>query len=246
MFSPDVISLRQFYATPLGARVQKFIAQTIENLWPEIKGDSLLAVGYALPYIEHYKSGATPLMVCMPAAQGAAAWPEGNNLVVLSHESELPFQQNSLNRVLLIHSIEHSEQLSGFISEIWRVLVPGGRVLAIVPHRMSFWSGSPHSPFGFGRPFSHSQLRTLFAEHQLTITRTRSALFAPPFVAKVWAKLARHIESIGGFSGFFFGGVIIVEAEKQIYAAVKQAPMRKNYAILTPAAEPAMNRDMRS
>ncbi len=223
MLHLDVVQLKQFYASKLGTRVAGFVGQAIERSWPELRGDAMLVVGYGAPYVAAYVRHASPLLMVMPAEQGAAAWPTGApNHVVLAHDGELPLQNNSVNRVLLVHSIEYSEHLNAMMQEVWRVLVPGGRVLAVVPNRMSFWSGSPRSPFGFGRPFNVLQLRSLFITHHFTILHSNSALFAPPFVVRLSQRVAAKVESIGKFLWWFLGGVLVMEAEKQLYASIKE------------------------
>jgi len=259
MFSPDVVTLRQFYATRFGVAARALITASLKNLWPGAKGDVMLGIGYALPYLEPYLDQAASVMVCMPAQQGAAAWPpcaeasgdgpdsrslgvgSRGNVVFMSHESELPLPENSVNRILLLHSVEHSEQLAGMMDEIWRILTPGGRVLAIVSNRMGLWARSSRTPFGYGRPFSMSQLRDLMTVHQFTLTRSTSALFIPPMRLRLLWRLARHIETVGKFLCPFIGGVLLVEAEKQLYASIRQpVSIRKTYRVQIPAVKPAM------
>lgn len=193
----------------------------------------MLVIGFGAPYMATYLSQATPLLLAMPAEQGAAAWPSDKpNHVMLTHDAELPLQNNSINRILLIHSIEYSEHLNAMMQEVWRVLVPGGRVLAIVPNRMSFWSGSGKTPFGFGRPFNGLQLRGLLTTHHFTLLRSASALFAPPVLASISPRLCFKVEKIGAFLWWFLGGVLIMEAEKQLYASVKEPVfVRKFYRL---------------
>jgi|CXWL01.1.fsa_nt_gi SAM-dependent methyltransferase len=227
MHTPDIISLRRFYATALGESVQAVISDAILKLWPVANGDVVVGMGYATPYLSYYLGQATPLVACMPAGQGAAYWPHGgDNLVLIAHDSELPFAESSVNRVLLVHSMENSEQLSWMIQELWRILTPNGKILAVVPNRRGMWSGSSRSPFGYGRPFSITQMRDLLNEQQFTITRTSSALFMPPTRIKFLWRAANKLETIGRFIcrflGGFLGGVLLVEAEKQIYSTIRQ------------------------
>lgn len=229
MLCPDIVQLKQFYSSRLGECVAGLVAQELWRLWPSAAGEAMLVIGFGAPYATPYLSQATPLMMLMPAEQGAAAWPVGRaNHVILTHDGELPLQNNSINRVLLIHSVEYSEHLNAMMQEVWRVLVPGGRVLAIVPNRMSFWSGSAKSPFGFGRPFNVLQLRGLLTHHHFTLTRSSSALFAPPFVARISQRFAQKLEKIGRFFWWFLGGVLMVEAEKQLYASIKESVLVGN------------------
>lgn len=235
MFSPDIVAFRQFYATPLGEAARHLIARALQSLWPGVGSDTVLGIGYSMPYLESFAEAGGLTAVCMPAHQGAAVWPARGNLVFLSHESELPLRENSINRVLLMHSVENSEHLPWMMEEIWRVLTPGGRVLAVVPNRLGFWSRSSRSPFGYGRPFSMAQLRDLMADHQFTLTRSASALCIPPLRFKLLWRFADKLESVGQFLCPFLGGVLLVEAEKQLYAAIRQ-PVKapKRYTVPIP------------
>ena len=242
MYNPDVIMLRQFYATPFGEGVHALINASLKHLWPSTKGESILGIGYCSPYLEQYVDDSNAVMVCMPANQGAAYWPAaGSNRVFLAHESELPIPENSINRILLVHSIENSEQLVGMIKEAYRVLTPGGRILAIVPNRLGWWSRSPRSPFGYGRPFSMMQLRELFSEQDLTVTRSNSAVFIPPTHMRLLWRFAKKIEIVGKILCPFIGGVLLIESEKQLYASIKQPVIsRKTYSVAHQTSTPAM------
>ena len=243
MFVPDVVSLRQFYASPFGENARALIAKSLHHLWPGMKGDALLGIGFATPYLDGFIGADSFVAACMPAKQGAAYWPPSkDNLVLLAHESELPFAEASINRVLLVHSVENCDHLSWMMEEIWRVLTPGGRVLAIVPNRMGFWARSSRSPFGYGRPFSLAQMRDLMSEHQFTPTRSRPALFLPPTLNQLLWRISGKIEAIGHMFFPFIGGVWLVEAEKQVYASIKQPALsRRLYSIAQPAVQPALS-----
>lgn len=175
----------------------------------------------------------------MPAGQGVMHWPaDARNLTVLSDEGELPFADNSIARVLVIHALENSEQVRPMLSEIWRVLSPSGRLLAIVPNRRGIWARSPRSPFAYGQPFTSWQLRQLLAEHSFTPLRSEGALFFPPRSWSFMLRSARMLEIIG--SHFFpaFGGVQMLEAEKQIYAPVSQKARIRARKTYVPVAQP--------
>ncbi len=251
MYTPDIINLRNFYATGFGESVRSLIADAVLQFWPTTGSDIVLGMGYATPYIEPYMEQSANLVACMPAQQGAIYWPHGgDNLVLIAHESELPFAESSINRVLLIHGMENSEQLSWMINEIWRVLTPNGKLLAIAPNRHSLWSRSSRSPFGYGRPFSISQMRDLLTEQHFTITNTSSALFMPPTRIKFLWRIAEKLEKVGRFVcrflGGFLGGVVLVEAEKQIYSSIRQPVVEaKKYRGAIIGTRPAMTKFLR-
>ena len=48
----------------------------------------------------------------MPASLGVLGWPpEGRNVVALADEGELPFADYSIDRVLLVHGLETSDEV---------------------------------------------------------------------------------------------------------------------------------------
>ena len=62
----------------------------------------------------------------MPASLGVLRWPgEGGNLVTLADEAELPFADYSIDRVLLVHALEVSDEAMPLLREVWRVLAAG-------------------------------------------------------------------------------------------------------------------------
>ena len=188
MFWPDVIALKEFYATPLGRFASHAVSRRLRRRWPNIKGESVLALGFVTPYLSPFPEASQNIFACMPAAQGVVHWPhDGLNLSLLSDESELPFPDNSMNRVVIIHALENSEQMRRMMSEIWRVLSPAGRVIAVVPNRRGIWARSPQSPFAYGQPYTSSQLKRLFSEHSFTALYSGGGpVFSPPVPAVIY------------------------------------------------------------
>ena len=219
MLPPSVVELREFYATDLGREVAALLSRYVQEWWPEAPNDVVLGLGYPTPFLGHLPARACLTAIMMPAAQGAAYWPVGQlNLTLLGEEDALPFADHSLNRVMLVHMVENSEHLRRMLQEVWRCLTPGGRVLAIVPNRRGIWARSPRSPFAHGQPFTQRQLRDVFADREFTILRCQGALHIPPAHARWVLRLARAFEQISSLLFPMFGGVILLEAEKQIYA----------------------------
>src|SRR6202046_3271768 len=131
----DVVDLRDFYRTPLGQVARRMIRQAVRRMWPDLRGMNLLGIGYAAPYLTPISPESERAVALMPASLGVLAWPpDGANLAALADEGELPFADFSVDRVLLVHALETSEQAGPLLKEVWRVLAGGGRLMVIAPN----------------------------------------------------------------------------------------------------------------
>ena len=119
--------------------------------------------------------------------------------------------------------VERQEALAGagVLLGLSRVLGPGGRALFIVPNRAGLWSRRDATPFGFGRPYSASQLEAQLRRHGFTPERGLTVLHAPPSQAPFWLRSAHLWERIGRRLPWLSGGVLMVEASKQVYAPTR-------------------------
>ena len=233
----DVVDLRDFYRTALGQVARRMIRRAVRQMWPDLHGMRLLGVGYPAPFLSAISAEAERTVALMPASLGVLAWPpDGANLALLADEGELPFADFSLDRVLLVHALETTEQAGTMLKEVWRVLAGGGRLLVVVPNRRGIWARLDRTPFGSGRPYTTSQLSQLLRDELFTPVATGAALFVPPSRSRMMLRSARAWERIGRRWFPTFAGVVIVEATKQIYAkpAAASAPRRRRF-VYTPA-----------
>jgi hypothetical protein len=88
----DVVDLKDFYDREIGHTARHLLRLRIRALWPDLKGQRLLGMGYAIPYLRQFLGEAERIGAVMPAAQGVMPWPrDGAGMTVLSDETELPF-----------------------------------------------------------------------------------------------------------------------------------------------------------
>ena len=228
--SSDVVDLRDFYLTGLGQVARRMIRRAIRRVWPDLRGMRLLGLGYATPFLSAIAPDTERTVGLMPATLGVLGWPaEAPNLVALADEGELPFADFSIDRVLLVHAIETSEEVRPLLKEVWRVMAGGGRLLIVAPNRRGIWARRDLTPFGSGRPYSVPQLSQLLRDEMFTPVATDSALFIPPARRRVILRSAAAWERIGRRWFPTFAGVVLVEATKQIYAKPMaiRAPRRR-------------------
>jgi SAM-dependent methyltransferase len=215
----DAVDLRNYYTSPIGAVTERLVGQHIRSVWPDCTGMRMLGLGYPVPYLDGFRRQAETVIAAMPASQGVLHWPEdGPGLTYLADEAELPIEDLSQDRVLLIHALECAEQVRPMMREIWRILSGGGRLLIVVPNRRGLWARFERTPFGQGRPYSAGQINHLLRDAMFAPLATRGALYIPPTRSRMVLSSASAWENVGHRLFNRFGGVISVEAEKQIYA----------------------------
>lgn len=240
----DVLELRNFYyRTGLGRAAQKAIRDTLLQLWPEAQGQTVVGFGFAAPLLRPYLADARRVVCLMPGQQGVMHWPAGmENTSVLCEETQWPLASGIADRLVLLHGLETTDYPSELLEECWRVLGAGGRMVVIVPNRSGLWSRREGTPFGYGRPYSLSQLEAQLKRHSFTPERYGAALYAPPSQQRFWLKTSDFWERNGRrLSTFVAGGVHVVEASKQVYAPSRpglREVVRRPLRVLEGAANP--------
>ncbi len=225
--APAVADLREFYGTGVGQIARRYIGRRIREAWPDVRGRAVLGVGYATPYLRPFLAEATRVAGLMPASQGVHRWPRNEaepNRAFLSHDTSLPLPDQSFDRVVLVHALEHSQEVRPMLREVWRVLTADGRVLVVVPNRLGIWARLDRTPLGHGHPFTPTQLSHLLTENLFHPQSVRSALFTPPLRSRFMLRSAPAFENLGR-RGIGVGGVLIAEASKQMYAMVRPVPV---------------------
>ncbi len=213
----DVVELRDFYLTPLGRIARKIIAHEIRATWPSASADRVVGVGHTTPYLRPFLGEAERVVAVMPAAEGVLHWPpEGPNLTCLGFEDTLPLPDNSVDKLLLVHLLEVTRDPAALLREVWRVLMPTGKVLVVVPYRTGAWARAEDTPFGLGRPFSRMQLQMLLEGASLEVAATRRFLYVPPSRRRFILGSTRAWEKIGGAVLPRFAGLLAMEAQKNI------------------------------
>jgi len=215
----DVIDLRDFYATSLGRVAQRAIRTLLREMWPDLQGQRVLGLGYATPFLRPMMGEAERVLALMPAGQGVLPWPpDGLNVAALTEENELPLPDVSMDRVILVHALEHAEHLRPFLREIWRVLAGSGRLIVVAPNRRGLWARFERTPFGLGQPYTAGQLSRLLRDNLFTPLSTRSTLFIPPVRSRLLLSSAMAWERMCERWFDRFAGVVMLEASKQFYA----------------------------
>ncbi|WP_455476994.1 class I SAM-dependent methyltransferase [Bartonella sp. B41] len=214
----DIVTLRDFYASALGMRVRKTLCDELDLCWPDLTDKRVMGLGYAVPYLSFLRSRSRQCFAFMPAGQGASPWPRADKVsTALVFEEDLPLPDASIDCALLVHVLEYTENSFETLSEIWRILVPNGRLIVVVPNRSSFWARNDCTPFGYGEPYSRQQITHLLEKTnfiskpvQEVVHYTPSSGYISRLVSFFYEPFVRHILP-------YFGGLLMCQAQKCVY-----------------------------
>ncbi|MDG2313282.1 MAG: class I SAM-dependent methyltransferase [Alphaproteobacteria bacterium] len=237
---PNIVELRDFYSSSLGQLTCRLVRRQICNYWPVNNGMNILGLGFTEPYLRPFYCKESNVIAIAP--EGMGVLPSGeteklnSNAVCLSDESNLPFSDLSMDRIILVHSLEYTNKVNELLRELWRILADGGRLIIVVPNRRGAWAHDDKTPFGQGHPYSLEQLNKVLRQSMFTPLRGKRALFIPPSNRRFWLTMAPAWESLGARWFRVLGGVVIVESAKQIYAGTPagERPVSTSYSNLSP------------
>ncbi|WGF87470.1 class I SAM-dependent methyltransferase [Marinivivus vitaminiproducens] len=222
---PEIGDLQSFYASRQGQLVRRLIAQRLRLAWPDLGGQRVLGLGYALPYLHAMGDGAERAVGLMTAGswKRCASRTVTGGRCALADEQCLPLADGAVDRVVLVHALEGCDQIRPLLREVWRVLADGGRMLVVVPNRRGLWTLSDQTPFGVGRPYSSSQLQRALRDALFEPLDVAGAVFMPPVRSRLLLRTGMAWERFGVRWTPRFGGVLIAEAEKSIYSGALAA-----------------------
>ena len=221
----DAKNLHNFYDTRLGATTKRVIGRHIREAWPEVKGMNVLGIGFSHPYLNTFRKEANRVISAIPISEGTYdRHGYTTNDTYITSETELSLPDLSMDRILIIHALERIEAIRPMMREVWRVLSGSGRLLVITPNRRGIWARLERTPFGYGQPYSHNQLSKLLIDTMFTPITSSGVLYVPPSNSSLLLSSAWAWENIGKFWFSAVGGVVSVEACKQIYAGT---PLRE-------------------
>jgi len=237
----EIHTLEGFYATPTGLVAARLLRERLRAFWPSQPGQCVLGLGYASPFLRLWRTEAARCIALVPPHLPSWRWPrKAPSRTAIAEEDVLPFPDLCFDRILLVHGLETAENVRRLLREAWRVLKDDGRLLVAAPNRLSLWAQLERTPFGHGHPYSPGQLEALLRRQMFRVERRGEALFVPPFNSRLLLRGAEGWERIGPRLFPRFAGLTLVEAEKDMFAAlpltVAPAALPQRRQVVTSAA----------
>ena len=219
----DAIELEEFYSgTELGRTTKELINRVLEAKIDTDSGSLTVGFGFACPFLENKlkESENKDILLLMPSEQGVISWPKNSKSVsALVDEVSWPVNTSSADLILVSHGLEVSDNQDLLLQEARRVLKDSGKLVILVPNRTGFWARSDSTPFGYGKPYSLSQLTSLLRKNQFQIDCITPNLYGFPAKGGYWLKSLFLWEKLGRkLNSLFLGGLLVVEARKDVYA----------------------------
>ena len=243
----DVVALREFYSSRLGQATEASVTASISAMWQQSPGERLMGLGYPVPWLDRFSADCERTICLMPASQGALQWPISDQITTcLTYDDELPLRDASIDRILMVHFLEHAENANECMAEAFRVLSPGGVLMIVVPNRSGLWARFEHTPFGTGKPYSKRQLNKLLRANQFTPDVWSDALHFAPSSRDFMLKFRRGVERFGRKLVPAFAGAICVSASKQLYQGIPvttRAKRRVAVPVFAPQGTSRVNRE---
>jgi SAM-dependent methyltransferase len=163
---------------------------------------------------------------------------------VVSHASSLAVQSQSVDAVLLPHTLEFEPEPQIVLREVERVLVGEGHILILGFEPYSPWAlrhrfAATGWPPGHVRTLSRRRLRDWLKLLGFELQQTRRFLHTVPLIACANGPIADVCERIGGQIGGRFASVYLLKARKRVYTLTPVRPRRRlPRALVGPLAKP--------
>lgn len=209
--------------SPLGAAVLELETRLLQDELADVVGFELLQVGRWGDSAALCSGARTQHRTLIaPDANGSSA--------IRAHFDALPIATNSVEAVLLPHTLEHAERPHQLLREVERVLVGEGNVIICAFSPWGPW-GARHfvarhnCPPHVARMLSEGRARDWLTLLGFEIVAARRYLFAPPWTQQMVG--LRHdswLERQGPLLAPPLAGAYLIKARKRVHAVTPIRP----------------------
>ncbi len=226
--TPDAQTVSSFYDGPCGTAVAGLIRDRLASLWPDSRHLRVLGLGYAAPYLGLWRDDAA---ICLDVVRAQPAADRPSPMRCVADAAQLPLDDLSIDRILLVHGLEVADETRRLLRECWRVLRDDGRLMVVTPNRAGFWAHVESTPFGQGQPYTQGQVSRLLQASMFAVDRQDTAVYLPPVGGAAVRSLAPLCERLGRRLTPRFAGVLLAEAVKDVYAVIPGRPVQRRVIV---------------
>lgn len=237
---PEVIraKLRNWYAVGLGRRFLDVERAELDSVLANLFGFHLLQVGV---YADEYILGGSRISHAVLLDHQAHSLSEALQKIALRcSATALPIASQSVDVVVLHHSLEFSRDPHQVLREVDRVLVPEGHVVIVGFNPWSCWlpwrwalRWSQHPPW-CGRALGRARLRDWLSLLGFDIVHTNNFFYRPPLQQVGLMDRMKFLDKLGARFWPGLGAGFILVGRKKVIALTPIKPRWKPRRSLVP------------
>ncbi|WJF89456.1 class I SAM-dependent methyltransferase [Paraburkholderia bonniea] len=198
------------------------------------------ASGASLPYT------LPPATISTAGAQHAPA----NRSAIWCDLLDLPFEAQSVDLIVMPHTLEFTSDPHRLLREAERVLVPEGQLVILGFNSLSLWGARQSVGKVTSRPFvpathdliAFTRLKDWIKLLGFDLERGRFGCYRPPLASDQWLARYAFMEAAGDRWWPIFGAAYMIKAVKRVRGMHLVGPLKVKKAVLpsglTPAATP--------
>ncbi|WP_296695686.1 class I SAM-dependent methyltransferase [Thiocapsa sp. UBA6158] len=232
--------LQDWYRLPLGAEVAALESACVQRLLSDTFGYYLVQIGVTESFRDAMASSRIRHRILMPCEQPSGHG--GREIVGLP--SRLPLASDSIDALLLPHTLDFSPDPQAVLREAERVLIPEGRVILLGFNALSAWGlwsllhGSGTQVPWCGHFRTAFQIEVWLSMLGFDIERREHIMFRPPFRRALGPSCAAF-DTLGRRLWPILGGVYLIRAVKRVATLTPLRPAWGRRSLLRGgAAEP--------
>ena len=246
--------MQQWFETPPGRYLLDWERAEFDRAVADIFGYHAVQLG--LPALDALAANRMPhkwLALSPGEAEGTERRPD-----LMTEYAALPFEENSLDLVVLPHSLELNVDPHATLREVARVLVPEGKVVICCLNPASLWGlrqqrAHLYRRLGFGELFlpdagefiGWRRLRDWLRLLNFEVESSSFGCWRPAFATEKWLSRFDWMDSLGERWWPIFGAVHFVVAVKRVRGAKLIGPAWRTARSIATAPVPLANRSHR-
>lgn len=243
-----IIDLGAWLELPAGSYVRAWEQSVFDRLTVDVFGFNAVQIG--LPQIDALAASRMPNRWLTTSAFPTESQKEKSMPIVVVHDfSELPFESQSIDLIVLPHVLEFAEEPHQILREVDRVLIPEGRVIISGFNRASLWGARQaierlaNSYFlpREGEFISVPRLRDWLKLLNMEVGPIDYGCYAPPFSTHKWLDRFDFMEGVGRRSWPYLGAVYTMQGIKRVKGMHLIGPAWKQKLATRVRAVPATN-----
>ncbi|RQH00189.1 class I SAM-dependent methyltransferase [Paraburkholderia dinghuensis] len=175
-------------------------------------------------------------------AKPARHAPEGRS-TVWCDLLDLPFEAQSVDLIVMPHTLEFTSDPHRLLREAERVLMPEGQLLIVGFNSLSLWGARQSASKLTGQPFlparqdliAFTRLKDWIKLLGFELERGRFGCYRPPLATDKWLARYAFMEAAGDRWWPIFGAVYMVTAIKRVQGMRLVGPLKVKKPVLAPS-----------